>query len=90
VPVRTCEIGSGGFSIETPVLFPAGAVHEFLLTRDDGVSSLVTARAVHSRQVGGGEPALYLTGFEFVLEDLRTRRIVDELIDRLRQPPDVL
>jgi hypothetical protein len=90
VPVRTCDIGFGGFSIEAPIQFPPGDEHEFLMTRDDGVSILVTARAVHSRAVGDGRAPLFVTGFEFVREDLRTRRVVDDLIEHLQSPPDVL
>ena len=89
VSIRTCEISTGGFLIESPVAFPAGGDHEFLFTRDDGVSVLVTARAVHSRPVAV-DGALHLTGFEFVGEDPRTLRVVEELIEHLRSAPDVL
>ena len=77
VPVLTCDVSYGGFSIKAPVAFPLGDVHEFLFTRNDGVSLLVTARAVHCRPVEGPEGApAHLTGFEFVLDDPRTRRAV--------------
>ena len=91
VPVLTCDVSYGGFSIKAPIAFPHGDVHEFLFTRNDGVSLLVTARAVHSRPIAGpqGSPA-HLTGFEFVLDDARTRRAVEGLIDSLRSAPDVL
>ena len=91
VPVLTCDVSYGGFSIKTPVAFPEGDVHEFLFTRNDGVSLLVTARAVHSRPVVGpeGSPS-HLTGFEFVLEDPRTQRAVEGLIESLRSAPDIL
>jgi len=91
VPVVTCDVSPGGFAIKAPVAFPVGDVHEFLFTRDDGVSLLVTGRATHSRPIedAGRSPA-HLTGFEFVLEDARTRRSVEDLIERLRSVPDVL
>jgi len=91
IPVLTCDISSGGFAVKSPVAFPIGDVHEFLFTRDDGVSLLVTGRARHSHPVTGpdGTPA-HLTGFEFVLADARTRRAVENLIEHLRSVPDVV
>ncbi len=91
VPVLTCDVSTGGFAIKAPIAFPDGDIHEFLFTRDDGVSLLVTGRATHSRPVvsPSGTPA-HLTGFEFVLEDARTRRAVENLIAHLRSVPDVV
>jgi hypothetical protein len=91
VPVLTCDVSAGGFAIKAPVAFPEGDIHEFLFTRDDGVSLLVTGRAAHSRPVVGptGTPA-HLTGFDFVLDDARTRRAVENLIEHLRSAPDVV
>jgi len=91
VPVLTCDVSAGGFAVKAPVAFPEGEIHEFLFTRDDGVSLLVTGRVRHSTPVSGpgGAPA-HLTGFEFVLEDARTRLAVENLIEHLRSAPDVI
>ncbi len=91
LPILTCDVSVGGFSIKAPVAFPEGEEHEFLFTRDDGVSLLVTGRARHSRAVTdpNGAPA-HLTGFEFVFEDARTQRAVENLIEHLRSVPDVV
>jgi hypothetical protein len=89
VPVQTCDVSAGGFAIAAPIAFPVGSVHEFLLTRDDGVSLLVTARAIYSRPVVGPlDAAAHMTGFEFVLEDARTWRAVEDLIEHLRTAPE--
>lgn len=91
VPVRTCEMSLGGFSIEAPVSFPVGAEHEFLFTREDGLFVLLTARAMHCRQAPkrkGGD--LHVTGFEFVREDARTTRAVEDLLERLDPVPDAI
>jgi len=91
VPVLTCDVSAGGFAIKTTIAFPAGDEHEFLFTREDGVSLLVTGRAVHSEPVVTSTGAsAHLTGFEFVLEDPRTCRAVEDLIEQLRSVPDVV
>jgi hypothetical protein len=90
-PMRACDISEGGFSIEAPASFDTGDVREFLFTRDDGVSVLITARAVYSRQIesGGAEP-VYQVGFEFLRDDPRTDRTVQELFAQMTSIPDVL
>ena len=91
VPVQTLDMGAGGFAIASPVAFPLDEVHEFLLTRDDGVSQLVTARVAHCAPAETGDDARrYVTGFEFVLDDERTRRAVTALVEYLGSAPDVI
>lgn len=90
-PMRACDISQGGFSIETPVPFEPGDIREFLFTRDDGVSVLITARAVYVRELeNGGGAAAYQVGFEFLRDEPRTRRTVDELIAQMTSIPDVI
>jgi hypothetical protein len=89
--IRACDISEGGFSIEAQVPFESGDIREFLFTRDDGVSVLITAQAVHSREVdSGGATPVYQIGFEFLRDDPRTRRTVDELIAQMTSIPDVI
>ena len=91
VPVRTCDISLGGFSIEAPVAFPVGAEHEFLFTREDGLFVLLTARAMHCRPATNRPGAnSYVTGFEFVREDARTTRAVEELMEHLDAVQDAI
>jgi hypothetical protein len=89
--IRACDISEGGFSIEAQGPFEAGDIREILFTRDDGGSVLITAQAVHSREVdSGGATPVYQIGFEFLRDDPRTRRTVDELIAQMTSIPDVI
>jgi hypothetical protein len=91
VPVRTCEMSLGGFSIEAPLAFPVGAEHEFLFTREDGLFVLLTARVMHCRPAANRSGTeIYVTGFEFVREDARTSRAVEDLMGRLDLVPDAI
>ncbi|HUF46225.1 MAG TPA: PilZ domain-containing protein [Vicinamibacterales bacterium] len=91
VPVQTLDIGPGGFAISSPVAFPVDEVHEFLLTRDDGVSLLVTARVTHCEAATApDETGRYVAGFAFAREDERTHRAVAALLHYLESLPDTL
>src|SRR5262245_13644309 len=50
VKVVVREISLGGLSVEAPLQFPTGAVHEFRLTLGDGSKVIVRARVAHSRR----------------------------------------
>ena len=47
VPVTLLDISLGGFRIETSVVFPLGAIHEFRFTLADGTAIEVRARVLH-------------------------------------------
>jgi PilZ domain-containing protein len=47
VPVRLLDISLGGFRIETSIVFPLGAVHEFRFTLADGTTIELRARVLH-------------------------------------------
>src|SRR5688572_15579539 len=66
LPVRLMEISSGGFRMETSVMFIAGVVHQFRFTLSDGNQVIVAARVMHSyefRTPGG--TIRYVTGLQF-------------------------
>jgi hypothetical protein len=91
VPVRTCDVSMGGFSIEAPLAFPIGAEHEFLFTREDGLFVLLTARVMHCRPAAGRRGNdTHVTGFEFVREDARTSRAVEDLMAHLDPVVDAI
>jgi hypothetical protein len=85
VPVRVREISLGGMAIETAVSFPEGAVHDFRLTLGDGAHLVVRGQARHCRNLAAdGETAVYVTGFEFIDDDLgEGQSSVGDLIDKL-------
>lgn len=82
VKVLVREISLGGLSVEAPLKFPAGAVHEFRLTLGDGSQVIVRGRVAHCRpytdEATGA--ATYITGFEF-LEDSETSS--EELVGKV-------
>ena len=47
VPVTLLDISLGGFRIETSVVFPLGAIHEFRFTLADSKAIEVRARVLH-------------------------------------------
>jgi hypothetical protein len=70
VAVTVRELSLGGLAIETDAPFPVGAVHEFNLTLGDGSTVLLQGRVMHSRNVApSGEPAVYVTGVQFIDEE---------------------
>lgn len=85
VPVKIREIGLGGFSIETPMKFPIGAVHEFRLTHVDGETVNLCGRVVHSgERERSTDPGLYITGFAFLDDPTgQTTTHIGALIDKI-------
>jgi hypothetical protein len=85
VKVVVREISLGGLSIEAPLYFPDGAVHEFRLTLGDGSKVIVRGRAAHSRpytdEATGN--ATYVTGFEFVEDQTQAAPELGDLVDRV-------
>jgi hypothetical protein len=70
VKVIVREISLGGLSVEAPMQFPVGAVHEFRLTLGDGSQVIIRGRVAHCRPFSDEATgtATFVTGFEF-LED---------------------
>jgi hypothetical protein len=52
-PARLRDLSFGGFSIETPVPIPIGEPCRFLISVDAQLPLVVTAIAMHCRQVPG-------------------------------------
>ena len=83
VPVIVRDIGSGGFSIETPVQFPDRAPHSFRFTTALGEETVLTAVSVRSARIDRpNEPPSYITGFEFVMTT-ETQDAVETLVETL-------
>jgi hypothetical protein len=84
IPVRVCEIGLGGFSIETKESVDDG-LHVVRFTANNRWSISLTAWSRHSRPFCGTDGALrHITGFEFAGQDqLETRDLIKALVDRL-------
>jgi PilZ domain len=67
VPVTLLDISLGGFRIETSVVFPLGAIHEFRFTMSDGKAVEVRARVLHCGILSSARGVLrYSAGLEFV------------------------
>jgi hypothetical protein len=73
VPIRICDISSGGFAIETSSPVGAGEVLNFRFTSKDGSSFLLRATVAHSRRMPRPNgPACYLSGLEFAAQQTPT------------------
>jgi hypothetical protein len=69
VPLAVRNLSAGGFAIESPVPFRAGASHQFRFTTDQDRSIIVSARAIHCmRYVAPNVEEQFLVGFEFLRE----------------------
>jgi len=67
VPVTLLDISMGGFRIETSVVFPLGAIHEFRFTLSDGDTIEIRARVLHCGMHTTSRGVLrYSAGLEFV------------------------
>ena len=67
VPVTLLDISLGGFRIETSVVFPLGAIHEFRFTLADSTVIEVRARVLHCGIHTDQRGVLrYSAGLEFV------------------------
>jgi hypothetical protein len=85
-PIAILEMSLGGFSIETTVSFPLGAIHYFRLTPAHGGEPLmVSARVIHSLHASGPDgSAHYFTGFKFVTDEAqRGLRAIKEFVGAL-------
>jgi hypothetical protein len=84
VPVSVREISIGGLSMETPFAFPVGAIHDFRLTLGDGSAVDLRGRVVYSRvDASATEPTAFVTGVQFVDDDVSGDGGVEELIGRI-------
>jgi hypothetical protein len=93
VEVHVREISLGGLSVDAPLRFPAGAVHEFRLTLGDGSQVMVRGRVAHSTprtdETTGAQS--FLTGFEFLEEQPQESAPIEHLVEKVsgldaRQP----
>jgi hypothetical protein len=83
LPVHVREISLGGMSIEAREGFGTGSVLNFVLTLGDGAGVLVAGRIVYSRMIDGSDPAMYVSGLEFVDEDGEDGGVSD-LVEKVR------
>lgn len=85
VPVKVREISLGGMAIETGVPFEVGAVQLFRLTLGDESTVEMAGRIMRCRnRAGDDEPAVYLTGVQFIEDDPDEPSPVEEIIDRVK------
>jgi hypothetical protein len=82
------EVGTGGFSIETPVPFPKQSTHQFRFSSDSGSTDVVlTGESVHCLCISAADAQpRYLTGFTFVCDDDSSRRAVEAFVYALGDP----
>ena len=67
VPITVTEISLGGLSLETPIEFPVGIVHEFSLTLGDGSLVTVRGRVAHCRRILMQDDSQnYAVGVQFI------------------------
>lgn len=72
-PITICDIGPGGFAMETRSPVRTGEVLAVRFTTTAGSSFLVRATATHSRRVSRlTGPACYLVGLEFAAQQTPT------------------
>ena len=70
LPVVVREISLGGLSLETAVLLPTGAVHEFRLMLGDESAVVLRGRVLHTREtVAPDGSRLYISGVKFLEDD---------------------
>lgn len=86
MPVR--DISVGGFSVEAPMRFAVGEIHEFLLGHNDQPPRAVRARTAYCHPRRDREH-LFMVGWE-ALGDPDTAQAMSELVDRVvaAQEPD--
>jgi len=83
-PVIVREIGLGGFSIEAPLPFAIGSVHEFEFGIDGTPPVRLTGRTAHCRRLpGAADVAYYIAGFAFADQSDVATAAVEELFDRV-------
>jgi hypothetical protein len=79
MPVR--DISLGGFSVEAPMRFAIGEIHEFQLCLGDVPPQHVRARTAYCRP-GRDREQVFMIGWE-ALGDPDTARAMAELVDRV-------
>ena len=79
LPTTLLDLSNGGFLMQSPVLFPVGAVEEFRFTAGDTVL-VVRARVVHAMTTSRSDGMVYLTGLEFVEPDEEQRDAIARLV----------
>ena len=91
--VQVVEISLGGLSVDAPLRFPAGAIHEFRLTLGDGSKVMVRGRVAHSAPRTDETTGVqsFVTGFEFLEEQPQNSASIEDLVDKVatldaRQP----
>jgi hypothetical protein len=84
MPVRVREVGFGGFSIETLEPVTTAGVESVRFTTHDDWSASLLAQSLHCRPscAADGSPR-YVTGFQFVDQDLTARQSVAYLIKKV-------
>jgi hypothetical protein len=81
VAVVIREASDGGFSMESPVLFPIGSEQMFRLRADSGAATTVRAVCRHSMRVNRLDgPSFSISGFEFLPQPEENLRLVCETI----------
>ena len=85
VKVMVREISLGGLSVEAPVQFPKGAIHEFRLTLGDGSKVIVCARVAHCRPVKDEKTGVetFVTGLEFVEDQPDAAPEIPDLVEKV-------
>jgi len=93
IEVSVREISLGGLSIQAPLQFPTGAIHEFRLTLGDGSKVMVRGRVAHSAPCVDETTGVrgFVTGFEFLDDQPQSAPAFDDLVDKIstqdaRQP----
>jgi hypothetical protein len=84
LPIVVRDVGSGGFSIETPVPFPIGSVQTFRFTSAQGREFTVAARSVRSSaSPTAGGTLSHLTGFAFECDEASGRDEIERIVESL-------
>jgi hypothetical protein len=80
-PFALHDVSLGGFCIEAPLEFPAGATHEFGFTVSEGPLVILTGVVKHCIRVNrpDGETT-YLIGFEFVVTKATDPKAIDAVV----------
>jgi hypothetical protein len=83
VDVVVREISLGGLSMETPIQFADGAIHEFRLTLGDDSAVLLRGQVVHCHPMERADGSIaYVSGVRF-LDDEGPQDGVDGLISQI-------
>jgi hypothetical protein len=84
-PLKVVEMSLGGMAVETSFEMTVGSRREFRLTLGDGAIVQLVGRVRHSRRaLMSAEPALYISGIEFVDEEPSDMDVVPGLLSRWR------